>query len=57
MGAFAAQRPAHGSAHGRVLAGVQVPDADLPRFGAFLSGLGYPAHEVTANPAYRLFLT
>ena len=47
----------HGSAHGRVLAGVQVPDAALTRFGDFLAGLGYPAHDVTSNPAYRLFLT
>lgn len=47
----------HGSAHGRVLAGVQVPPADAPEFAAFLAGVGYPATEVTTNPAYRLFLT
>ncbi|GGB76120.1 L-threonine dehydratase [Deinococcus soli (ex Cha et al. 2016)] len=47
----------HGSAHGRVLAGVQVPPGDAPEFAAFLAGVGYPATEVTANPAYRLFLT
>ena len=47
----------HGSAHGRVLAGIQVPDAELPEFGAFLAGLGYPAEDMSENPAYRLFLT
>src|SRR3712207_7237594 len=31
----------HGSAHGRVLAGIQVPDRDLPRFQASLESLGY----------------
>lgn len=47
----------HGSAHGRVLAGIQVSEDDLPKFAEFLSHLGYPAEEVTGNPAYRLFLT
>lgn len=47
----------HGSAHGRVLAGIQVPDAELPAFAAFLSGLGYPAEDMSGNGAYRLFLT
>uniref|UniRef100_UPI00403F2B6F threonine ammonia-lyase, biosynthetic n=1 Tax=Deinococcus sp. VB142 TaxID=3112952 RepID=UPI00403F2B6F len=47
----------HGSAHGRVLAGIQVSEDDLPKFADFLSHLGYPAEEVTGNPAYRLFLT
>ncbi|GHF50334.1 threonine dehydratase [Deinococcus metalli] len=47
----------HGSAHGRVLAGVQVPPGDAPEFAAFLGGLGYPATDMTSNPAYRLFLT
>ncbi|WP_034385453.1 threonine ammonia-lyase, biosynthetic [Deinococcus sp. YIM 77859] len=47
----------HGSAHGRVLAGIQVPDTDLPEFAAFLAGLGYPAQDMTENAAYRLFLT
>ncbi|GIV90475.1 MAG: L-threonine dehydratase [Chloroflexus sp.] len=46
----------HGSAHGRVLAGIQVPDADLDRFYASLSRLGYPYHEQSDNPAYHLFL-
>jgi threonine dehydratase len=47
----------HGSAHGRVLAGIQVPPADEANFGAFLSELGYPSHEESGNPAYRLFLS
>lgn len=47
----------HGSAHGRVLAGVQVPAHDDQEFNAFLEGLGYPATNMTANPAYQLFLT
>ncbi|PNY81605.1 threonine ammonia-lyase, biosynthetic [Deinococcus koreensis] len=47
----------HGSAHGRVLAGVQVPGADAAEFAAFLSGLGYPATDMSGNAAYRLFLT
>jgi threonine dehydratase len=46
----------HGSAHGRVLAGIQVPDADLDRFYASLARLGYPYKEQSDNPAYHLFL-
>ncbi len=47
----------HGSDYGRVLAGVQVPDAELSAFAEFLSGLGYPAEDMTGNAGYRLFLT
>lgn len=47
----------HGSAHGRVLAGIQVPEGELPEVGDFLAGLGYPAEDMSENPAYRLFLT
>jgi threonine dehydratase len=47
----------HGSAHGRVLAGIQVPDADLARFRASLDKLGYRYVNQSNNPAYRLFLT
>jgi threonine dehydratase len=46
----------HGSAHGRVLAGIQVPDADLPRFGASLGRLGYRYIDESENPGYRSFL-
>lgn len=46
-----------GSAHARVLAGIQVPDADLKRFYASLDKLGYPYRDESSNPAYRAFLT
>ena len=46
----------HGADYGRVLAGIQVPPEDDAKFGQFLTGLGYPFAEETANPAYRLFL-
>jgi threonine dehydratase len=47
----------HGSAHGRVLAGIQVPPADLQRFRASLERLGYRHVDESANPAYHAFLT
>ncbi|WP_424950447.1 threonine ammonia-lyase, biosynthetic [Deinococcus sp.] len=46
----------HGSAHGRVLAGIQVPDGDMEEFQRFLAELSYPAQSESENPAYRLFL-
>jgi threonine dehydratase len=46
----------HGADFGRVLAGIQVPEADRPRFRRTLDDLGYPYSEETDNPAYRLFL-
>ena len=46
----------HGAAYGRVLAGIQVPKADLPRFEQALRQIGYPYWEETDNPVYRLFL-
>ena len=46
----------HGSAYGRVLTGVQVPDADEDVFAEFLQQLGYRYRDETDNPAYRLFL-
>jgi threonine dehydratase len=46
----------HGSDFGRVLAGFEVEDADLPAFRAFLDGLGYPHAAEQDNPAYRFFL-
>ncbi|WP_425450962.1 threonine ammonia-lyase, biosynthetic [Deinococcus irradiatisoli] len=46
----------HGSAHGRVLAGIQVPDDELPAFLASVRQLGYPAHDMSQNAAYHLFL-
>ena len=46
----------HGAAYGRVLAGIQVPDADRAEFAEYLAQLGYPYADETENPAYRLFL-
>ncbi|NJN18891.1 MAG: threonine ammonia-lyase, biosynthetic [Oscillochloris sp.] len=46
----------HGSAHGRVLAGIQVPESDLARFRESLARLGYRYHDQSENPAYRRFL-
>jgi threonine dehydratase len=46
----------HGSDHGRVLAGVQVPPADTEDFALHLRELHYPYVDETANPAYRMFL-
>ncbi len=46
----------HGSDHGRVLAGVQVPPADAEDFALHLRELHYPYVDETANPAYRMFL-
>ncbi len=46
----------HGSDHGRVLAGIQVPPASAPEFARHLDALGYVFIEETANPAYRAFL-
>lgn len=47
----------HGSAHGRVLAGIQVPASDLDRFQAALAALGYQYRDQSANPGYQRFLT
>jgi len=46
----------HGSDHGRVLAGVQVPQAEAAEFARHLRELQYPYTEETDNPAYRMFL-
>lgn len=46
----------HGSAVGRVLAGIQVPADEDAGFRRYLGELGYPWTEETDNPAYRLFL-
>ena len=46
----------HGAAYGRVLAGIQVPDGEMPAFGRFLDELGYRNQDESGNPAYALFL-
>lgn len=46
----------HGTDHGRVLAGIQVPEAERAQFRSRLDDLGFPYWDETTNPAYRLFL-
>ena len=46
----------HGSAHGRVLAGIQVPSADLQRFTSSLDALGYRYVDESENAGYTFFL-
>jgi threonine dehydratase len=46
----------HGSDHGRVLAGIQVPPATRADFLLHLNELHYAYTEETENPAYRIFL-
>ena len=46
----------HGSDFGRVLVGMQVPEADKPAFQDFLDRLGYEYVDESGNPAYRMFL-
>lgn len=46
----------HGADYGRVLVGIQVPEADRPRLFERLGELGYPYEDESANDAYRLFL-
>ena len=46
----------HGSDYGRVLVGIQVPEADQIKFERFLDELGYHYIDESSNPAYRLYL-
>ena len=46
----------HGAAYGRVLVGIQVPEAELAALFASLEEIGYPFWDESDNPAYRLFL-
>ena len=46
----------HGADFGRVLAGFEVDDTDLPAFRAFLDELAYPYTPEYENPAYKFFL-
>jgi threonine dehydratase len=45
-----------GADYGRILVGLQVPEADNAAFAEFLQTLGYPYVEETNNPVYRMFL-
>jgi threonine dehydratase len=46
----------HGSDHGRVLAGIEVPKTQREDFLLHLNELHYPYTDETANSAYRMFL-
>ena len=46
----------HGAAYGRVLVGIQLPQADLKTFEEFVEKLGYPCWPESSNPVYDLFL-
>ena len=46
----------HGADYGRILVGIQVPDAEQPLFQRFLATLGYPHVDESKHPAYRLLL-
>ncbi len=46
----------HGSDHGRVLAGIQVPENESQELEAHLAELGYEHFEESDNPAYTMFL-
>ena len=46
----------HGSAYGRVLVGMQVPEDEMGELRAFLETLGYRYYEETANAACEAFL-
>ena len=46
----------HGADYGRVLAGIQVPPAEISQFNEFLKNLGYAYWSESENPAYQLFL-
>ena len=46
----------HGADYGRVLVGLQVPQAEHATLVARMRGLGFPFEDETANPVYRMFL-
>lgn len=46
----------HGSDHGRVLAGIQVPENESDELATHLAELGYAHFEESDNPAYKMFL-
>jgi threonine dehydratase len=46
----------HGAAYGRVVVGLQVPEAERAMVPAALEGIGYMYWDETENPAYKLYL-
>jgi len=47
----------HGSDYGRILAGIDLPQAETAELEAHLADLGYPHWEESDNPAYTMFLS
>jgi len=47
----------HGSDHGRVLAGIDVPEDETEELESHLAKLGYAHWEESNNPAYTMFLS
>lgn len=47
----------HGSAHGRILVGIQVPSGDRKDFQRSMEKLNYQYWEEQENPVYKLFLS
>ena len=47
----------HGSDYGRILAGIDVPEAETAELEEHLAELGYPHWEESHNPAYEMFLS
>jgi threonine dehydratase len=47
----------HGSAYGRVLVGIQVPESERSGLEQYFDELAYPYWREADNPAYRLFLS
>jgi len=47
----------HGSDHGRVLAGIDVPQSETEELESHLARLGYAHWEESGNPAYTMFLS
>lgn len=46
----------HGSDHGRILAGIDVPASETAELNVHLAALGYAYWEESENPAYAMFL-
>ena len=46
----------HGAAYGRVVVGLQVPDAERAQVAQALDDIGYQYWDESGNPAYRLYL-
>jgi threonine dehydratase len=47
----------HGTDHGRVLVGMQVPPEDREAFRTFLDKVSYAHWDESHNPAYHLFVS